>query len=112
MPLSGWLRSAAWAPLHSGTVSSPQAWSARLAWNLRTSFLVSPAGSEGQPEYIDDFDQLDASVGYAVNDNVTVFAEALKLTDEPLRRYSQPGYKIEEYSINGVRFFAGVRARF
>ena len=87
-------------------------WTARLAWNMRSSFLVSPAGSEGQPEYIDDFDQLDAFLGYALNDNVTVFAEAINLTDEPLRRYSQPGYKIEEYSLNGVRLFAGVRARF
>lgn len=87
-------------------------WAARLSWNKRSSFLVSPAGSEGQPEYIDDFDQLDAFLGYAINDNLTVFVEALNLTDEPLRRYSQPGFKIEEYSLNGTRMFAGFRARF
>jgi iron complex outermembrane receptor protein len=87
-------------------------WTARLSWNLRSSFLVSPAGSEGQPEYVDDFDQLDAFVGYAINDNVTVFAEAFNLTDEAFRRYSQPGFKIEEYSLNGIRVFAGIRARF
>ena len=87
-------------------------WTARLSWNLRSSFLVSPAGSEGQPEYVDDFDQLDAFVGYAINDHVTLFAEAFNLTDEAFRRYSQPGFKIEEYSLNGIRVFAGVRARF
>jgi TonB-dependent receptor len=87
-------------------------WTARLSWNLRSSYLNSPAGSEGQPEYVDDFDQLDAFVGYAVNQNLMIFAEAFNLTDESFRRYSQPGFKIEEYSLNGVRIFAGVRARF
>jgi TonB-dependent receptor len=82
---------------------------ARLSWNQRTRYLDSPAGAEGQPEYVEDFGQLDAYVGYAVNEHVTVFAEGINLNDEPLRRYSDPGRKLEEYSVNGYRVFAGVR---
>jgi len=84
----------------------------RLSYNYRTEFLISPAGSEGQPEFIDDFDQIDAFVGYDITPNVSLFAEGINLNNEPLRRFSQPGGKIELYSDNGFRIFAGIRAKF
>ena len=84
----------------------------RLSYNYRTEFLISPAGSEGQPEFIDDFDQIDAFLGYDITPKITVFAEGINLNNEPLRRFSQPGNKIELYSDNGYRIFAGVRAKF
>lgn len=85
---------------------------ARVSYNYREKFLISPAGTQGQPEYIDDFDQIDAYIGYDVTDEITLFAEAINLNDEPLRRYSQPGDKIELYSLNGFRMFVGMRAYF
>ena len=84
----------------------------RLAYNYRSEFLISPAGAEGQPEFIADFDQLDAFAAYDVTPNISVFVEGINLTNEPLRRFSNPGEKIELFSDNGFRLFGGVRAKF
>lgn len=85
---------------------------ARLSYNYRSSFLLTPAGAEGQPQYVEDYGQLDLFLALDITPTIAVFAEAINITDEPLRQFSEPGSKIELYSETGVRFFAGVRAKF
>jgi TonB-dependent receptor len=84
----------------------------RLAHNARSNFLLTPAGAEGQPRFVEDFSQLDAFLGYELTDSIALFAEAINLGDEPQRHYSDPGQKLELYSLNGRRFSLGLRVRF
>lgn len=84
----------------------------RMSYNFRSEFLLSPAGDEGQPLYVEDFDQWDAFIGYDLTPNISLFAEAINLNNEPQRQYSNPGRKVELYSFNGRRFSLGLRARF
>lgn len=60
----------------------------RLALNLRSERLREdePVGGERDEDfYIDDHQQLDLTIRYAINRNWDVFAEFINLTDEPFR---------------------------
>jgi TonB-dependent receptor len=56
----------------------------RIAANWRDEFLFAEnqLRVQGEPVFFDEFIQLDASASYNVNDNITVFAEALNITGE------------------------------
>lgn len=84
----------------------------RLSYNQRSGFLLTPAGAEGQPQFVEDFDQWDAFMGWDLTPNIALFVEGINLTDEAQRQYSNPGHKLELYSLNGRRFSLGMRARF
>jgi len=56
--------------------------------------------------------QLDLSVRYALNDQLTLFVDANNLTDEPGFRYlgsTDTPYEMEQF---GRRYMAGIRMRF
>lgn len=85
---------------------------ARLAYNERSKFLITPAGQEGDPEYVAAYGQLDAYIAYDVNDRISVYAEFINLTNEPLRAYTAKIPRLLEYSETGLRTFAGIRFRY
>ncbi|HKE93612.1 MAG TPA: TonB-dependent receptor, partial [Povalibacter sp.] len=56
---------------------------------------------------------VDASVSYDVNDNVTLSLEALNLTNQPDERWAyEDSQLVAGYRATGRQFFAGVRMRF
>jgi TonB-dependent receptor len=66
--------------------------SARLAYNWRDNFLnqVNRAvGSTRNPEYVDEFEQLDLNVSYEFDSGVTLSLDAINLTSEGLRKYGR-----------------------
>ena len=89
---------------------------ARLSYSSRSDYLVEPSaiGIGGQL-FNDDYAQLDASVSYDINQNITVFVNAINLTDEDQDVFQiLPAGQKRYYSTShvGTRFALGVRGNF
>jgi TonB-dependent receptor len=85
---------------------------ARIAYTYRDNFLQTAFGRNGDPEFFDEYDQLDGSISYAINDHFTLQFEALNLTDSEEFIYSTTPDRTKEFRKTGRRFVVGVRARF
>jgi outer membrane receptor protein involved in Fe transport len=59
--------------------------------------------------FVDDHSQLDFTLKYKINDNLTIKAEGINLTDEP--EYYYWGYKdrLSQYDEYGTTFSVGFR---
>jgi len=85
---------------------------ARLAYTWRDKFVAVAVGRNSEPEYFNAYGQLDAGASYDVTENVTVFLDALNLTDEEEFLYSVSEDRTKEFRTTGRRVSAGVRLRF
>jgi TonB-dependent receptor len=85
--------------------------SVRTAYNWRESWLITPSGRGGLPEFNDDYGTLDASASWNVNEHFTAFLDAVNLLDEQRVEYNNPFRRIGNETF-GKRLFLGVRARF
>lgn len=86
---------------------------ARIAYNWRDSFLASGASGTGNnPIYVDEYSQVDLNVSYDINDNLTVFAEALNITEEAGRNYGRSYEQVLGYFEGYARYNIGARYRF
>lgn len=85
--------------------------SARLSYNHRSQWLITPNGRGSLPEFNEAFGSLDASASYNVNEKITVFVEGINLTDEVRIENNNPFRRIGNETY-GSRYFVGVRARF
>jgi TonB-dependent receptor len=84
---------------------------ARLSYNWREEWLITPAGRGSLPEFNEDYGSLDASFGYNITPALTFFLEGINLLDEQRIEYNNPFRRIGNETF-GSRYFAGVRARF
>ncbi|WP_068544447.1 TonB-dependent receptor [Thalassotalea crassostreae] len=85
-----------------------QAVQVRASYNWREKYLW---GFEYE-EYTTDYGQWDASASYDINDNFTIFAEGVNLTEESVSNYQGSENRIIDYTYYGRRFSLGVRASF
>ena len=84
--------------------------SARLAYTFRSAFFVGLDRST--PEYQDDTGTLAASLGYTVNNNLTLTFDALNLNNPTLKYYGANTDQPRAFYKNGRQFYAGVRIKF
>jgi TonB-dependent receptor len=86
---------------------------ARIAYNWRGKFLRSASqGTARNPIYTEAYNQVDANISYAINDNLTVSLEGLNLTGEDRRDHGRT-YEMVEYMIDlGPRYALGARYTF
>jgi TonB-dependent receptor len=87
--------------------------SVRLAYNWRDEFLQNTnRGNFRNPEYVEEYDQIDLSVGYDVNENLSLSLEGINLTEEDVRWHgrseNQPWYVEDQ----GARYAFGARYKF
>jgi len=92
-------------------------WQVRVAYNWRDEFLSSignPSGGRGAPHpyYTEKYGQLDINVTWALNERLSLFAEAINLTDEIQRIYVRHPAYMGELSQTGPRYMFGARYRF
>lgn len=85
----------------------------RLAYNWRDEFLQNTnRGNFRNPEYVEEYYQVDLSVGYEVNENLTLSLEGLNLTEQDIRWHgrsvNQPWYVEDQ----GARYALGARYKF
>lgn len=88
------------------------AFQARLAYNWRDNFLSSRSGDGLQPEYTEDYGQLDLSMSYDVTDHLTVSFEAINLTNETRLMYLGQRDRVSLVEMSGTRMQLGLRADF
>ncbi len=90
--------------------------STRVAWNKREGFLTAVQSLRGNPQYTNDYWQLDAGFSYNITDNISVLVEGINLTDESVDQYnvlpSSSRKQLFFISNSGRRLQAGVRVRF
>lgn len=92
------------------------AFQARIAYNWRESFLEFRQGpilgSNGIPQHVEDYGQYDFSASYDINENFTVNAEVINLTDESNLRYADVRERVVNLAYSGRRYQIGVSAKF
>ncbi len=85
----------------------------RIAYNWRDDFLAHLHDGQGSnPVYTEDYGQWDANVSYEYNDNLTLFAEAINLTDEISRSYGRHILMTKNIQQTGARYNLGLRYKF
>jgi TonB-dependent receptor len=90
-----------------------QDWSVRLAYNWRDKFLASPAANgQPNPAYVEPYGQVDLSVGYNVNKNLSLSLEAINLTDSTQRTHGRTELQVLTVTTGGPRYMAGARYKF
>ena len=88
-------------------------WTARAAYNWRDKFLSSTFdGSGPNPNYTEAYGQLDISVGYAVNDKLSLQFEAINVTDEIQRVHGRTKNQALFVTQSGPRYMLGARYKF
>ena len=89
------------------------AWQIRLAYNWRDSFLESrTAGGGNQPEYVEEYSQIDMSIAYEFNENLTFTAEGINVTGENYRTHGRSEAQVLSLEDLGARYQLGFRYTF
>lgn len=94
-----------------------EGFAARLSYSYRSEYLLVPDGVGGLGSQIvaDEYGQLDASISYDINENFTVFANAVNLSNEEQELREEipnAGSRFYSKSHVGTRYTLGVRATF
>ncbi len=84
----------------------------RLAYNYRNAYEQTMQGNRGQPVNVDAYGIWDASINFALNDHVTLFAQGLNLFNEKTFTYSVYKERVITYETYGPRYALGIRANF
>ncbi len=90
---------------------------ARLSYSYRDDYLlVASAVGFGGQIYAEEYGQLDAALSYRVFDNVSIFVEAVNLSDENQDQFTRLPNGLGDWfyseSHNGMRATVGVTASF
>lgn len=88
-------------------------WQIRIAYNWRDSFLLSrTVGSGNEPQYVEEYSQIDASIGYEINDNLSVTLEGINLAGENYRTHGRSKAQLLSLEDLGARYQVGLRYTF
>ena len=88
-------------------------WQVRAAYNWRDEFLAFVGDGQGvNPGYTDAYGQLDFNVTYSVNDHLSVFGEAINLTEETQRIHGRNDNQLLFATQIGARYQFGARYKF
>ena len=88
---------------------------ARVAYNWRDEFLNSKGQDTGaNPRYTEAYHQIDMSVSYDLPqvEGLTVFVEALNITDEHIRVHGRAKEQVLSLVESGARYSIGARYSF
>jgi TonB-dependent receptor len=86
---------------------------ARVAYNWRDSYLKETnKGNSLNPVFVDSYYQVDASLSYLVNDNLSLSFEGLNLTEENIRHYGRSERQLWYLQDLGARYQIGARYTF
>ena len=87
--------------------------SARLAYNWRDEYLIeSNVGGSRNPYYVEAYEQIDLSLGYNFNENLSVGFEAINLTGEDVRWHARSEIQIVKLLEQDPRYMLGARYNF
>ena len=85
----------------------------RLAYNWRDEFLQNiNVGNFRNPQYVEEYEQIDLSIGYDVNDHLSLAFEGLNLTEEDVRWHGRSTKQMWFLEDQGARYSLGARYKF
>ena len=87
----------------------------RIAYNWRDDFFAGSGQTNvgaAPPTYTSDYEQIDLSANYWVNENLQVFADVINLTDETVHLYGRSTLQTLFATQLGTRYNIGVRYKF
>lgn len=88
-------------------------WSVRAAYNWRDKFLSSTNNNDRpNPSYVEPYGQLDLSIGYNVNKNLSLSLEAINVNDATQRVHGRTEMQVLSISTGGRRYMVGARYKF
>ena len=88
-------------------------WSVRAAYNWRGEFLTSRFdGSGPNPMYTEAYGQVDLSVGYKWNKNLSLQFEGINVTDSIQRLHGRTNNAVDFVTQSGPRYMFGLRYKF
>jgi TonB-dependent receptor len=87
---------------------------ARFAYNWRDEFLddTVQGNFQQEPIYVEDYGQLDVSLSYTWDERLTIYAEAINLTEETQRKHGRNDKMVVATIETGARYGFGVRYKF
>ena len=88
--------------------------SVRLSYNYREKYLLEPSfGFFAGPRHVNDYQQLDLSTSYKINDNYSLTFNVTNLTNERFDRYFNNDESIiATTNFTGRQYFVGIRGTF
>jgi TonB-dependent receptor len=88
-------------------------WSIRAAYNWRDEFLASPTNNGSpNPVYVEPYGQVDLSIGYNFNKNLSFSFEAINLLNENQRTHGRTKEQVLTITTGGPRYMLGARYKF
>ena len=69
-------------------------------------------GSNTNPIYVEEYDQIDVSLGYDFNDHLSLGLEVINLTGEDTRWHARSEKQIVRLEDQSARYALGVRYKF
>jgi TonB-dependent receptor len=88
-------------------------WNVRAAYNWRDEFLSSTFDGAGpNPQYVEAYGQLDLSIGYNINKNLSIQFEGINLTDEIRRLHGRNERQALYVEQSGPRYMLAARYKF
>lgn len=88
-------------------------WRLRLAYNWRDKYLNSRTMSgASEPQFIEEYAQIDFSAGYDLNEMVSLTFEGLNVTGEDSRSHGRSEAQMYSLEDLGARYQVGIRVNF
>jgi TonB-dependent receptor len=85
----------------------------RLAYNWRDEYLSAiNVGQFRNPIFVEEYEQVDLSIGYAVDDHLSLSLEGLNLTQEDVRWHGRSENQVWFMEDQGARYALGARYKF
>ena len=88
------------------------AFSVRVAYNYRDAFLANRSNTQGNPQFTDDYGQLDASINWNVTEKITLSFNGINLNDEARYQYFLTPNRMLAHRASGRRYAVTGRIRF
>jgi TonB-dependent receptor len=90
--------------------------SARLLWNWRDDFLNqvqrTASGGNRNPEFVEEYEQVDLNISYEINDNFSVTLDGINLTEEEVVHYGRSQNQVFFIQELDTRYVLGLRYTF
>ncbi len=87
--------------------------SVRAAYNWRDEFLSNANfGNQNNPIYVEEYDQIDVSIGYDINKQLALSFEAINVTEEDVRWHGRSNKQVWRLEDQGARYSFGARYQF
>ncbi len=84
----------------------------RVTYNKRDRFMQSKPRSWRDGHYVDDYEQVDISGSYDINENFTIFFEGINVTNELYTTTAKYSNQYLDITETGARYSVGVRGTF